>query len=325
MLKLVAMKKTFVLSMLMLLIVTDYAFAFWIWSPKTGKWVNPKYAVKPTPIEQLDFALGFYKDDKLKEAEREFKKLLKYYPKSSQAAEAQYYLATIKEKKGRLYEAYLAYQKVLDKYPFTSRINEIIEKEFNIAERFMQGYKRKAWGITLPVENPAIEIFSKVIENSTYGPLAAEAQYKLGLILKNLDRFIEAEEEFTKVIKNYPQSEWVTAAEFQIASCRAKISPSSDYDQEAISEAKRRFEKFALSHPDAELSREAEENIRELREREAKGYYDIAVFYQKQKAYKAAEIYYNTVITDYPKTIWAAKAFSSLRILEQKDENIPKR
>ena len=315
------MRRVIFISIIFILLMTNLASAFWIWSPKTGKWVNPKYAVKPTPAEQLDFSLKLYEQDKLKESRPEFKKLLEHYPKSSQAAEAQYYLGEIEEKQGRLYEAYLAYQKVIDKYPFSSRINQVIEKEFRIAERFMQGEKRKALGVALPVENPAIEIFSKVIDNSTFGPLAAEAQYKLGLILKSLGRPFEAEEEFKKVIKNYPQSEWVTAAEFQIASCRANISPSPDYDHEATREAKETFQEFILSHPDAELSRQAEKNIQELKEREVQSYYDIAVFYEKQKAYNAAKIYYNTVIKDYPQSIWSEKALSKLQAMELEQKN----
>jgi len=314
------MRRVIFISIISILLMADLAHAFWIWSPKTGKWVNPKYAVKPTPAEQLDSALRFYQEDRLKEARREFERLLQHYSKSQQAADAQYYLGMIEEKQGRLYEAYLGYQKVIDKYPFSSRINEIIERQFRIAEQFMQGQKRKALGITLPVENPAIEIFREVIDNSTYGPLAAEAQYKLGLILKSLGRFFEAEDEFNKVIKNYPQSEWVTAAEFQIAECRANISPSPDYDQEATREAKEKFQEFVLSHSDAALSSQAEKNIRELQEREAQGYYDTAVFYEKQRAYNAAKIYYNIVIEDYPRSLWAAKALSKLHALEQQNK-----
>ncbi|MFC1658789.1 tetratricopeptide repeat protein [Candidatus Omnitrophota bacterium] len=315
------MRRAIFLSLLFILLGSKLAYPFWIWSPKTGEWINPKYAVKPTPAEQLDSALQLYGEGKLKEAQSEFERLLQHYPKSEQAAEAQYYLGAILEKQGKLYEAYLAYQKVIDKYPFSSRISGIIEKEFGIAESFMQGEKRKALGITLPVENPAIEIFRKVIDNSTYGPLAAEAQYKLGLILKSLGNYFEAEEEFGRVIKNYPQSEWVTPAEFQIAECRANISPSPDYDQEATREAKEKFQEFVLSHSDAALSLQAEENIRQLQEREAQGYYDSAVFYEKQRAYQAARIYYNIVIENYPRSPWAAKASEKLKALEEKDES----
>jgi len=182
------------------------AYPYWIWTPKTGKWVNPKTTVKTTPKEQFDFAKGFYDIKNYEEAKREFKKLLKSYPKSAEAAESQYYLGLIEEAQGNLYEAYQAYQKVIDKYPFSERIQEIIEREYKIGEAFMGGEKRKAIGMTLPVENPAIEIFTKVVENSTYGPLAAVAQYKLGLVLEGLVRYYEAEEAFNKVITNYPNS-----------------------------------------------------------------------------------------------------------------------
>jgi len=62
------------------------AEAYWIWTPKTGKWVNPKSAVKPTPKEQFDTAKGLYDIKSYEEAKREFKKLLKVYPKSAEAA-----------------------------------------------------------------------------------------------------------------------------------------------------------------------------------------------------------------------------------------------
>lgn len=209
------------------------AYPYWIWTPKTGKWVNPKATVKPNPKEQFAYARGFYDEKKYEEAKREFKKLLKAYPKSFEASESQYYLGLTEEAQGNLYEAYQAFQKVIDKYPFSERIQEIIEREYKIGEAFMSGQKRKSMGVTLPVENPAIEILNKVIENSTYGPLAAAAQYKLGLVLKGLMRYYEAEEAFNKVVANYPDSQWVEAAKFQIASCRASVSKGADYDQGA--------------------------------------------------------------------------------------------
>lgn len=294
------------------------ASAYWIWTPKTGKWVNPKTEAKPTPKEQFEYAKKFYDAKKYEDAVREFKKVIKTYPKSQEAAESQYYLGALEEEQDNLYEAYLAYQKVIDKYPFSERIQEIIEREYKIAEAFMAGYKRKALGVALPVENPAIEIFTKVIENSTYGPLAAAAQYKLGLVLKGLMRYYEAEDAFNKVIANYPDSDWVEAAKFQIASCRASLSKSSDYDQGATREAKEKFEAFVKEHPDAVLSHDAERNILQLKEKEAESYYNTALFYEKQKEYTAAKIYYNEIITNYSSSRWAAKALERLRVLEKK-------
>jgi len=308
------------LSIILLGLTVSPAYSYWIWTPKTGKWINPKTAVKPSPKEQFEFAKGLYDIKKYEDAKREFKKLLHSYPKSAEAAESQYYLGLTEEAQGNLYEAYLAYQKVIDKYPFSERIQEIIGREYKIAEAFMAGEKRKALGVQLPVENPSIEIFTKIIDNSNYGPLASAAQYKLGLVLKGLMRYYEAEEAFNKVITNYPDSEWTEPARFQIASCRASLSRSPDYDQGATREAKEKFENFVKEHPDATLSRDAEKNINQLREKEAEGNYNIGRFYEKQKAYEAARVYYNDTVNNYSSSPWAAKCLERLQIMEKTEK-----
>ncbi len=294
------------------------AYPFWIWTPKTGKWVNPKNLPKDSPKAQFDFAKGFYNEKKYNDSLREFKKLLKAYPKSFEASEAQYYLGLIEEEQDNLYEAFQAYQGVIDKYPFSERIKEIVEKEYNIAEKFIAGYKRKALGITLPVENPAIEILTKVVENSTYGALAPRAEYKLGLVLKGLQRYYEAEDAFNKVIANYPDSEWAEPSKFQVATCRAAVSRGPEYDQGAMQDAKKKFEEFLREHPDAVLSKDAEQNINALNEKEAAASYSIAVFYEKQKAYKAAKVYYDNIINNYPQSTQATKALERLQAMEKK-------
>jgi outer membrane assembly lipoprotein YfiO len=275
---------------------------------------------KDNPKDQFAYAKSFYDDKKYEEAKREFRKLLKAYPKSAEAAESQYYLGLAEDEQGKLYEAFQAYQMVIDKYPFSERIGEIIEREYKIAEKFMAGEKRKALGLTLPVENPAIEIFGKVVENSTYGPLAPRAQYKLGLVLKGLLRYYEAEEEFNKVVSRYPDSEWSAAAKFQIASCRASLSKGSAYDQGAAGEAKEKFEAFVKEHPDAVLSLDAEKNISQIREKEAEANYDIARFYEKQLAFDSAKIYYNDIVNNYAESPWASQAASRLQTMERKNE-----
>ncbi len=313
--------KRIILSLLIISFLSvQPAYSYWIWTPKSGKWVNPKNLPKDNPKEQFAYALAFFDNNKYEEAKREFRKLLKAYPKSAEAAESQYYLGLVEEKQGKLYEAYLAYQMVIDKYPFSERIGQIIEQEYKIAEKFMSGEKRKAFGIDLPVDNPAIEIFGKVVENSTYGPLAPKAQYKLGLVLKGLLRYYEAEEEFNKVVSRYPDSEWASAAKFQIATCRASLSKGSAYDQGAAQEAKERFEIFAKEHPDAVLSLEAEKNISQIRDKEAEANYNIGRFYEKQEIFESAKIYYNDIINNYTNCPWAKEAAVRLQIMERKNE-----
>lgn len=311
-----------ILTLILILISASFitpGYSYWIWTPKTGKWVNPKTMVKSTPKEQFDFAKSLYDVKNYEEAKKEFNKLLKSYPKSAEAAESYYYIGLINETTGNIYEAYQAYQKIIDKYPFSERIQELIEREYKIAERFMSGEKRMALGVTLPVENPALEIFAKVVENSTYGPLASKSQYKLGLVLKGLGRYYEAEDAFNKVISSYPDSEWVKAAKFQIAACRGAVSRGPDYDQGATKEAKDKFEEFLRENPDAVLSNDAEKSISDLREKEAESSFNIARFYEKQGEYKAARVYYEDLLINYPRSKWAEKAQARIDFMEKKN------
>jgi len=310
-----------ILSFIIIFVLSvNPVYSFWIWTPKTRKWVNPKNVAKDSPKAQFEYALNFYNEKKFDDSLREFRKLLKEYPKSFEASESQYYLGLIEEERGNLYEAYLAYQKLIDKYPFSERIKDVVEKEYNIADKFMSGYKRKALGVTLPVENPAIEIFTKVVENSNYGPLAPKAQYKLGLVLKGAQRYYEAEDAFNKIASNYPDSEWVEPSKFQIASCRAAVSRSPDYDQGAAGDAKEKFEEFVREHPDAVLSLDAQKNVDRIREKEAEASYNIARFYEKQKNFSSAKIYYNDIIDSHPESPLVKEALVRLQMMEHKNE-----
>ena len=56
------------------------SLAYWVWTPKTGKWINPKYAVKDTPKQQMEWAMGFYEAGEYKRAISEFQKLILFRP-----------------------------------------------------------------------------------------------------------------------------------------------------------------------------------------------------------------------------------------------------
>jgi outer membrane protein assembly factor BamD len=165
----------------------------------------------------------------------------------------------------------------------------------------------------------AIEILRSVVSNSPYGEYAAVAQYRIGLIQKGQGFFDDAKREFQKVVENYPESEWAKAAQFQMAACSSEGSPGPAYDQQTTQEAIAGFEEFVQAHPEAKLSEEAEERLRELKEKEAQSHYKIGIFYEKKKkSPEAAKVYYEYVIRHYPGSPWATQALERLRMLEKR-------
>ncbi len=309
--------KRIILSLFALCFFSQTAWAYWIWTPQSQKWTNPKNAPKESPQEQLKFAVSYYEAKDYKFALDEFKKLIKHYGDSVEAPEAQYYLGLCLEELGKYYDAYQAYQKVIAKYPFSTRTGDVLQRQYIVAQKLLD-YRASFIGINMTGENAAIEIFRKVIENAPYGLYAAASQYKIGLTLKAKGDFTEATDEFQKVLDNYPTSEWAEPAKFQIAVCAARSSLDASYDQSMTQEAVDKFKVFLTTHPDAELSDQAEQRIDELRDKEAQSNYEVGLFYEKQKAPDSAKIYYQYVVDNYPSSVWAKKSVERLQALEEK-------
>ncbi|MFA6143116.1 MAG: tetratricopeptide repeat protein, partial [Candidatus Omnitrophota bacterium] len=201
------------------------ALAYWIWTPQTKKFINPKWAVKDSPKEQYDWAMGFYEAKDYKRSAIEFEKLTKSYEYSEYAARAQYHVGLSYEKQRKYYTAFLHFQKTIDNYPHIENVDEIVGKEVKIADFYMGKPNPKVMGADImPPFDRSVEIYKKVVDNAPFGKYADEAQFKLGLALKKMDSYEEAMEAFQKVIDNYQTSQWYDKAKFELADCANRAS-----------------------------------------------------------------------------------------------------
>lgn len=317
------MKKSILLSTAFFLIISfvfiESAAAVWIWTPKTKKWENPKYAPRDTPKSQFELAMSYFDASDYKVAQREFRRLIKAYPNSEFAPEAQYYVGLCYEKQEQYYEAFLAYQKVIETYPYSERVDRIIAEQYNIGKIFYDGYKSKILGLAvLPSIDKAIEVFSKVVESSPYGKYADSAQYYLGLSHKKMFQYKEAIEAFQKLLDEYPQSTLAEDAKFQIGQCYAQAAPKPGYDQMSTEESISEFKELLETSPQSKKAKEAVVFLDQLKEKKAESIFKTAKFYEKIRKYKSAEIYYKQILDEYPKASWAVKALERMEILKNK-------
>lgn len=302
-----------------LLLCSSDVFSYWMWTPQTKRWINPKYAPKDTPKEQLLYAMDLFEAEEYRKALEEFKKVIAYYERSEAAAEAQYYIGRCHEELQNPYHAFLAYQKVIENYPFSQRIDEIIKQEYDIAERLFQGEKVKFVGMPFKATpEQAIEVYKKVVANAPYSKYAPVAQYRIGQLYKRLQFYREALEAFQRIVEDYPDSEIADDARFQVAICASSGSLSSAYDQKLTSEAIAKFEEFARKHPDSELVKEARKERSGLMEKKAKSLYEIAQFYEGRKRYKSAIIYYKDIVDNFSSTQIAPLAMEKAEVLRRK-------
>lgn len=292
------------------------AHAVWIWTPQTGKFINPKWAVKSTPQQQLEYGRAFLEGRKYSEAISEFKKLIKHYPRAKEAPEAQYYIGKVYEELNKPFEAYKAYQVVIDKYPFSERAAEIVELQYQIGNQLLEGRNQRGkWIEVLVGDERVIDVFRTVIKNAPYGKFAAISQYKIGLYLKEKGLYNEARDEFDKTVNDYPSSEWAKAAQFQIAMADTNRSANAQHEQKITHQAIDGFKEFVKSHPESELTPQAKDQISRLRDKEAENSFVIAKFYEKQKNFQSARIYYKTIVNKYADTKFGPTALARLKVI----------
>jgi hypothetical protein len=80
----------------------------------------------------------------------------------------------------------------------------------------------------------------------------------------------------------------------------AQAMRSGTYDPNAAAKAKTGFQDFLYRFPNSEKGAQARENLKALESKQTSTAFEIAKYYDKQKYYRAAAIYYNDVIRQQP-------------------------
>lgn len=308
-----------IVSIIGVFVFANLSYAYWIWTPETKKFTNPKYAVKDSPKEQFDWAMSFYDARDFQRAATEFEKLAKQYEFSEYASKAQYYVGLCYENMNKYYIAYQNYQKAIDNFPHTANTEEILAREFAIANLYLDKSGSKILGadIMAPFDR-AVEIFKKVVENAPYGKYAEEAQFKLGEALKKSERYEDAVQAFHKLVENYPKSKLAAQAMYEESHCAYKASLRPAYDAAATDNAIKTFEKFVDKNKDADLAENADSTMKRLKDNVSEKSFRAAEFYEARGKTQAAIIYYQDVIDTYPESTFVDRAKAKIEALKER-------
>jgi len=293
--------------------------AFWLWTPKEKTVVNPKYAVKDTPREQWEWAMRFYKDGDFKRAAEEFERLCNHYPDSDLAPDAQYYAARAFEEQGKYLFAFQNYQKTVENYPYTRRMDEILKRQYNIANIFATKDTAKLMDLELSLSmERAAEMYGKVVDNSPFGRYAEKSLYNQAEVYRRMRKYGQAADSYERIINDYPESTMVDEAKYQLAYTRYEASLDPEYDQEGTDEALREFKQISQQTPVPSIQKEAEKAMAELKNRKAASTMKVAQFYERQRKYKSAVMYYNLIVKKYPGTDSAPVAEEKIKVLKKR-------
>lgn len=321
----ISIRLIYIIIIFALLLDSGTGYCYWVWTPETRRWINPKYAPKDTPKEQLLYAMDFFEAKDYKKALGEFRKIIRHYRRSEAASEAQYYIGRCYDEMGYPYQAFEAFQKVIDDYPFTQRTEEIVTRQFEIGNNLYEGEKTKFFGLRFKaIPEQIIDVYKKVVQNSPYSKNAPIAQFRIGELYKKIAFYQEAREAFQKILDDYPNSSVAMEAKFQLALTASVASGGSSYDQSLAKQAQKEFEDFQRAHPDSELVERVEKEKKEIIEQRAGHYMQNAGFYERIGKYQSAAIYYNKILDEFPEASPAPKALERLKVVQKRLDRMKK-
>jgi len=301
------------------------AWAALTWTPGEG-WSSGDDKSKATANSraQLDQSRKLEADGDWKSAMNSYTTLVKRWPLSFHAGEAQFKVGWTLEKMADWEKAFKAYQTCIDKYPNSNFFDMAIERQYNIGNLYLAGERRKVWKIPLMASmEKTIEMFDQVVKNAPYGKWAPEAQFKKGQAYERQRKWSEAVKAYQIILDRYPTNDLIDDAHYQIGFAWYQAARSAEYDQGAAEKSIDAYEEFLTRFPNSEKVSQAEANLRELKGRTTEGAFNIARFYDQQKRYDAAILYYKDVIQKEPNSPNAEFSRKRIEELDPKRESGP--
>ena len=275
-------------------------------------------ALEKSASEQLHKAQALEADGDLGKAIGAYRALLKGYPSSGAAPQAQFKIAELYEKGGHLERAFKEFGKYVSRYPRGKEFDAVVEHRFNIAKAFLNGERRRLFGFkTFPSMERTQKMFEELITDAPYSKYAPLSQFNIGLALERQGESAEAIAAYQVAVDKYPNDDIAADAQYQIGYIQMHLVEKGSNDEAGRIKAHDAFEDFTVRYPQSEKIPQARENINKLSGVNVKKTLDVARFYQKTGNFKAAVIYYNEVIHDGPETPEAKEAAQALEHLKQ--------
>jgi outer membrane protein assembly factor BamD len=296
-----------------------------------GKWVRERAR------DQLEVAQEAFKAKNYGTAIKAANRVVKVWPTSEPyAPEAQYLLGRCYVAKRNDEKAFKQYQKLVDFYPKSTHYEEVLREQFEIANRFLAGQWFRLWGF-IPLFSSmdrTAQLYEQIIRNGPYSPVAPQSQLNIGVarekqvnFFNRIDPFQSAVRAYETAADRYFDNKPVAAqATFKAGEAYYRLARKAEYDQSAAGQAISRFTDFIALFPNDPRVEEAQSMMATLRAEQARGFFELARYYEKRKVWAGALIYYNEAYSRDPRAPFAEQARQKIdEIRKRIEQSLPKK
>lgn len=154
----------------------------------------------------------------------------------------------------------------------------------------------------------AIRLFEQIAPSYRGRPQAEKMFYMYSQSFYKTEQYYSAAYQFESFVTSYPKSEKVEEASFLSALSYSKLSPRYSLDQIDTYTAIDKLQAFINNYPTSTYLPQANEIVKDLREKLEKKAFEIAKQYNTISDHKAAIVVIDNFITDFPGTKYKGEA-----------------
>jgi len=271
--------------------------------------------------DQLEVALAALDEKDHGTALKAARRTVKVWPLSDYAPQAQFVIGRCYEESGQDEKAFAAYQAVLEKYPKIENHQDILRRQYEIATRFLGGQWFKLFGVIpfFPNMEKTADMFAKIVRNGPYSEIAPQAQMNIGATREKQKSYALAVKAYERAADRYNDRKEVAAdALYRAGLAYNKQARTAEYDQSIAAQAIATFTDFIALFPGDTRIAEAQKLIASLKTEQARGSFQTAKFYEKNKKWDGALIYYNEVLLKDPQSQLASAARERIDLLKKR-------
>src|SRR6266404_427122 len=267
-----------------------------------AKFVSPgEEEISGNAAELYQIGQKAEQDGDKKRAIRAYKSLVKRHPKDALAPTALFRAAQLQEQTHQFTPAADSYLQLVERYASSAHFDEAIEGQFRVGEIFLNGKKLRVLGIPIASAlDRAVTIFANVVRTAPYGRYTARAQFDIGMAREKQGANDAAIQAYQAVVDKFPNEPIAVDAQYQIGYIWFTAAQLGTNDAAAAGNAKTAFQDFLFHYPKSEKAAQARKDLDILEHKQTNNSFKVAKFYDKQKYYRAAVIYYNEVIRQQP-------------------------
>lgn len=222
---------------------------------------------------------------------------------------------------GDYYEALFDYEYIARSFYGSDVFVQALEREYDIAQKFATGTKRKLWGMPIiDGSDTAEELLIRIQERLGGSRLAEQAGMTLGDFYFSRGEMTLAAEAYELFIENYPKSEQIDKAKKRLIASQLALFKGPQFDPAGLYEARVRLREMKRFDPVTAEQIGADAILMRIDESDAVKTFTTAKWYYNTGDYISAEFLIRNLVQKYPRSVAAADA---MRMIPEVLENLP--